>query len=156
MLLIACLYSAQARPGREANTSPMQLVSVSLPGLKLDPGERVVDFHFDVQSGRIARLSDIPIGWDVSVDNDPSWNTKIEGSIRVGAAALDASFFRDFALIEKQANPDLPFKIQGEIDVSKDFSNGRKIRLAMSDFSIHPDSSPRRRTLSRLPDHRKD
>jgi hypothetical protein len=65
-----------------------QTVCVSIPNLQIGDKERVVGFEIHVGSGRIAALPDIPIGWNVSIDNDPSWNTKIEGSLKVGAAAV--------------------------------------------------------------------
>ena len=116
-----------------------QFVSVSLPALHIGTGERVVGFHFDVTSGRIAQIPDMPIGWNISVDNDPSWNTKVDASIHVAAAAVDSSFFHDFAVVEKEGNAESPFKLEGEVDVSTDFSKVRKIRVVMKDFTVRDD-----------------
>jgi len=116
-----------------------QFVSVSLPGLHIGTGERVVGFHFDVTSGRIAQIPDMPIGWNISVDNDPSWNTKVDASIRVAAAAVDSSFFQDFAVVEKEGKAESPFELAGEVDVSADFSKVRKIQVVMKDFAVRQD-----------------
>jgi hypothetical protein len=118
-------------------TSPeKQIVSISLLSLPIDSGEQVVGFHFQVTSGRIAQLPDAPIGWSVSVENDPSWNTKFEGSVIVAAAALDASFFKDFVLLEKNERSEVAFDVRGEVDVSRDFSTYRKIEITMNQITI--------------------
>ena len=122
---------APSRPGR--------FVSISLPGLEIGAAERVVGFSFNVTSGRIAQLPDMPIGWNISVDNDPSWNTSVAASVHVAAAALDASFFKDFAVIEKEDAADSPFELAGKVVVSTDFSHSRAIQVAMKDFVIRED-----------------
>jgi hypothetical protein len=113
-----------------------QFVSVSLPALRIAAGERVVGFEFEVTSGRIAQITDIPIGWNISVDNDASWDTKIHASVLVAAAALDGSCFKEFAVIEKEGNTERPFEIKGKIDVSTDFSKVREIQVRMKDFTV--------------------
>jgi hypothetical protein len=113
-----------------------QFVSVSLPTLRIGAGERVVGFEFEVTSGRIAQITDIPIGWNISVDNDASWNTKIHASVLVAAAALDGPYFKDFAVIEKKGNTGDPFEIKGKIAVSTDFSKVREIQVGMKDFTV--------------------
>jgi hypothetical protein len=90
-----------------------QFVSVSLPALRIGAGERVVGFDFDVTSGRIAQITDIPIGWNISADNDASWNTKIHAFVLVAAAALNGSYFKDFAVIERESEAETPFEIRG-------------------------------------------
>ncbi len=101
-------------------------------------GERIVGFDIDLTSARIAQMPDTPIGWNIAVDNDPSWNTKIEGSTIVAAAALDIDFFRDFVVVEKEGKAPNPFDVKGEIVVSKDFSHVRKIQVGMKDFAMTP------------------
>jgi hypothetical protein len=90
-----------------------------------------------VRSGRIALLPNVPIGWNISVDNDPSWNTVIKGSIDVGAAAMDPDFLRDFVVveIERDAPSDVHFDLQGEVIVTTDFIKERQIKLSMKDFA---------------------
>jgi hypothetical protein len=119
-----------------ASSPQKQSLSISMRALPISTGERVVGFDFDVTSGRIAQIQNAPIGWNISVDNDPSWNTRIEGSIIVVAAAVDASFFEDFLVVEKDESLGNPFGIQGEVIVSKDFSNVRRIRIEQKDFTI--------------------
>jgi hypothetical protein len=114
------------------------ILSVSIPALHIAAGERVVGFDFQVESGRIVQVPDMPIGWNISVDNDPSWNTKINAAIIVAAAAVDALFFKHFLVIEKEAAPNSPFDMKGEVIVSKDFSATRRISVGMSDLTLAP------------------
>jgi hypothetical protein len=118
---------------------PGRFVSISLPGLEIGARERVIGFQVNVTSGRIAQLGDMPIGWNIAVDNDPSWNTSVDASIHVAAASLDTSFFKDFAVIEKEDLADSPFELSGKVVVSADFSHSRTIQVAMKDFVIRED-----------------
>lgn len=78
-----------------------QKLSVTIPSLSLADKEQIVGFEIHVQSGMIAQLPNAPRGWAVSIDNDPSWKTRVSVSLIVGAAALNTDFFRDFLRIEK-------------------------------------------------------
>lgn len=119
-----------------AQSSQSQFASASLPLLRLAAGERIVGFNLRVTSGRIVQMSDVPAGWNISVDNDPSWNTKINASIAVASAAVDPPFFKDFIVIEREPGSEKPFAIAGEVLVSKDFSTVRRIKVGMKDFTM--------------------
>jgi hypothetical protein len=117
-------------------TANCQIVSVSVPDLHLRKAERIIGLELHVHSGRIAQLPNIPIGWTMSVENDPSWNTVLKGSIRVGGAAADPEFLAGFVVIqvEPDAPSDSPFGLQGEIIVTSDFKSERKIKLSIKNF----------------------
>ncbi len=95
-------------------------------------------FKFHLQAARVVGLNDVPIGWSVSIDNDPSWNTSLEAIVKVGAAALDASFFHRFLKVEKAEPPLVPFELAGSIYVTRDFSDTREIKLELKDFHFAP------------------
>ena len=114
--------------------NPRLTLSVSIPELQTTSKEKVVGFDFHIESGRISAVPDIPIGWDVAVDNNPSWNTEIKGSSRIGAAALSTEFFEEFVAVEKDTSLGTPFRMQGEIVVTEDFATERHISVAMKDF----------------------
>jgi len=127
-----------------------QILSVSVPKLSLAKGERIVGFEVHLKAGRIALLPNIPIGWNMSVDNDPSWETVVKGSIEVGGAATDADFLREFMVIEKEpeTSSDSRFELSGEVVVTADFKNERHIKLTMRDFitkGAGPDDSSKKK-----------
>ena len=111
-------------------------MSVSVPHLQIANNERITGFEIHIRSGRIACLPNLPIGWSISVNNDPSWNTDIEGSIAVGAAAVGPDFFRGFMVVEEETDVPrtLPLDIYGDVFVTSDFENERRIKLSMKDF----------------------
>ena len=120
-----------------ASLGDCQTVTVSIPALHTSGNERITGFEIHIQSGMIVRMPKVPKGWGISVDNDPSWNTAIKGSIDVGAAAVDPDFFRDFLVVEveKDGIMNLPFALKGEVFVTEDFEHERRIKLAMKDFA---------------------
>lgn len=107
---------------------------VSIPSLHVSANERVVGFEIHVRSGRIAQLLKVPAGWNVSVDNDASWNAVVRGSATVGAAAVELAFFTDFLVVEKNESLGIPFQAEGDVIVTKDFATERRIKIKIEDF----------------------
>ena len=112
--------------------------SLSLSRLHIAAGERVVGFEFKIKSGRIAAVPDIPVGWDVRVENNPSWNAVVRASSLVGAAAMEAGFFKNFLVIEKNDSLGLPFDLSGDIVVTRDFVTERRIHISMKNVTLVP------------------
>lgn len=125
-----------------SRTARGRTLSVSIPNLQVSAKERVVGFEVHIASGRIAALPNIPIGWNMSIDNDPSWNAKIEGSLRVAAAAVTPSFFCEFLFIERDQSPEVPFRIWGDIVVTEDFTAERHIPIASKDLVLRESAAP--------------
>ncbi|MGA2086665.1 MAG: hypothetical protein ABSG60_14235 [Terracidiphilus sp.] len=121
-----------------------QKYSVSIPSLKLTANERVVGFEIHVNSGRIARVPNIPIGWSLSIDNDASWTTSIKALVTVGAASLDAKFFRRFVVIEKNGSLGVPFSVRCDVIVTKDFKTERHIEVAPKELILEQLPNPGR------------
>lgn len=82
---------------------------------KLPNNARISQFRLNITSGRIKYISDIPPGWNISINNDPSWNSNVRANIIVGAAALNAKKFDDLICIEIVKFSDLKFELAGEI-----------------------------------------
>jgi hypothetical protein len=57
-------------------------------------GERVSKFDLHFRSAMIIGFRSIPVGWQINIDNDPSWVTQVSGMAVVGAADLEASALR--------------------------------------------------------------
>ena len=131
--LFAVILSVLAIP-LAGGIADAQTMLVSIPSLHLVGKERVVGFKIQIKSGRIAAAPNVPIGWHVTIDNDASWRTSIEGTVEVGAAALDSTFFQEFLVVEKNESMGIPFEIKGEVDVSEDFEALRRIKISMKDL----------------------
>lgn len=123
-----------------AQTKPIphgdQRYTLTIPNLRLHPGERVVGFSVEVDSGRIVSAPNAPIGWNLTIDNDPSWRTNLTATVIVGAAALDARFFQDFVVIEKSSLGGMPFAVRCDVDVTKDWQSVRHIEVVQKDLVL--------------------
>lgn len=113
-----------------------EMWTVSIRHLPLAAKERVVGFQANVTAGRIVSVPSVPIGWDVRIENDPSWKTRITGSVIVGAAALGAEFFTEFLVLEKYEFMDLRFGVEATIVVTEDFTIERRIHVRMKDLVL--------------------
>ncbi len=111
-------------------------LSVSFASLKLTGAERVVGFEVTFVGAGIVSLPSVPMGWEISIDNQPSWNTRITASAVVGAAALDSRYFRSFIVIQKAPEKGLDFAISGTIWATEDFTTTREIQLKTTDVVL--------------------
>jgi hypothetical protein len=112
------------------------LLLVSLPFLKDQPGARVVGFRINLTAAGVYRIEHIPMGWSIYIDNDASWKTVIKGSVQVGAAALNLNDFWDFLIVQKHEFADQKFKIAGQIVLTRDFVHQAIIRLSDENFEV--------------------
>ena len=62
-----------------------------LPNFVPTASSRIAGIELVVKHGAIESLQTVPIGWQFTIDNDPSWTTKISGLAIVGAAFLQPS-----------------------------------------------------------------
>ncbi len=128
--------------GGSAETRSGQRWALSIKPVALSAHERICGFEIRLTSARVVGLNDVPLGWHVVIDNDPAWMPTIKGSIIVGAAALDADAFSDFAIIEMEPResglPEPPrFKADGELVTTIDFAKEeRRITLAADNFQL--------------------
>ncbi len=108
--------------------SDISSLSVKFPKLDVQKNERVVALEMHVSSGMVDLISNIPIGWYVSLDNDAGWNATIKANIIVGAAALSADQLRNIVLnIKKNEFSGLKFAVSADVSVSKNFIDVRHI-----------------------------
>jgi hypothetical protein len=117
------------------------LVTISLPHLRAQPGERVIAFEVSISAGGIYTMNHLPMGWNIVIDNDPSWRTTVKGSIEVGAAAVDADYFHAFMAVRRFEYANLTFRLDGRVLVTRDFLNERWIPLTDRDFDVRPQES---------------
>ncbi len=106
-----------------------ELYEISLRHVPLKRSERISGIKINLNSGRIHSMPQIPVGWNIVIDNNPSWMTSFNAKIIVGAAALDKkdSILLDhFIVIEK---------LEDEI-ISKDIPFSIEIEVFLVDFNI--------------------
>ena len=115
-----------------------QRFAVSIPHLGLSADERVVGFEVHIKSGRVASLPNIPIGWNLTIDNDASWDTSVKALVSVCAASLDAGYFREFMFVEKSKSPQGPFSVACYVITTKDFKTQRHIKVAFDALLLKP------------------
>jgi hypothetical protein len=116
---------------------------VSIPHLRLNTEERVVGFEVLIKSGRVTSIPNTPIGWYLTIDNDASWNTSVKANVSVGAASLDARFFRKFVVVEKNESLGSPFSIQCDVIVTKDFQAQRHIQIGIGELVLKRIPAPK-------------
>ena len=55
------------------------------------PGGRIAALHIEVPNAAVVALAGLPPGWQVTIDNEPTWKAKISAKAIVGAAFIDAA-----------------------------------------------------------------
>jgi hypothetical protein len=134
LLVVIGLVLGLDAGAERANT--LHLVSAEHAVLR--PGERIVGLKLTVRSGRIAALPSLPVGWSVTVENYPPWQTRMTGSILIGAAALSPAELKNFVVVEEYGAGTGPFDVELILTVTADFSRERRIRLPMDRLGLRP------------------
>jgi hypothetical protein len=113
--------------------------SVSIPALKVAPGERIISLEIQIKAATVEGVTNLPLGWSFSDDNDPSWQPKIIAATIVGGASLEPADLKKLRLtVRKNEFGDLKFALSGTVSVTKNFTEERQLSLKTSDFSVSP------------------
>jgi hypothetical protein len=106
------------------NAPASEYYNLSLSSIKLGESERIAGFEIKIRSGRIESLPSLPMGWNMIIDNDPSWNTSIQGIAIVGAAFLDADdkdLLQKLMIVERLTEgmvaEEIPFDVKATVHV---------------------------------------
>jgi hypothetical protein len=118
---------------------------LSIVGLRYTPKERVSEFDLKILGGQVVRLSRVPIGWTISISNDPGWSSEISGKAIVGAAFMrPGEFINGFLSIkvlpgELKQFPGEPqtATVTGYVDLYKP-DTMRTVHLSNANFVISP------------------
>jgi hypothetical protein len=148
---ICCAFLASAAaillllPTSSATVQRTPELTLSIVGLKYDPGERVSKFDFKILGAQLVGLPRVPVGWTISISNDPSWLSEISGTAIVGAAFIQPEqFVTKFFTVrtmpdELKRFPGAPqvTEITGYVDLYK-VDSTRRVTLTSNDFAMSP------------------
>lgn len=123
--------------------------SMSLRGVTLAEGERVVGFDLKFRAANIVAVPSVPRGWYIIVDNDSSGNTRLKGSVSVGAFAGDRDMLSDLVVVEKEEDDGVKFSVTGEVAVTRDFEKTRSIPVESKDVTLQERRSGKPRKAGR-------
>jgi hypothetical protein len=99
-------------------------------------GARVIGLEIHL-AGTFEGISNVPVGWHVSADNDPSGQASLEAHAKPGAAALDKSALLNLGLqvIENEV-ADERLQVWGWLILSSDIEKERRIPLNSYSFEF--------------------
>lgn len=139
-LLVVAIFVGLSATSADAGQAPTY--HLSFHTLHSSPGERVSKFTLHFRSAMIIGIRNIPIGWKINIDNDPSWMTQISGTAVVGAAWLEPSVLRPWFLSLLSGPPGRSASkkaigIEGFVVLSNG-DNARTVEIGKGDVSLIP------------------
>jgi hypothetical protein len=132
-MILLCVFSVEAFAQK-----PSGRVSISVNHLDISPDERVTSLQIKLSAATVQDISNLPIGWNLHIDNSASWLTTIDGDHEVGAAALFAKDFSRLCFTVKKDESMSKFAVSGVVSVTKDWDKFREVQLKPSDFMLKP------------------
>ncbi len=110
--------------------------SISLSNLKVSLDDSIVSFEVHITAGSVEGISKIPLGWQVAVDNDVNWQSRIRAITTVGAATLAPDELKRLVFtVRRNEYGDATFDVSGILSVSK-AAETRKLTVKMEDFNL--------------------
>ena len=126
-----------------ANAEDQQEFRLSIATIAADLSDRVAEFQLHIKGALVVSFPHVPVGWAITIDNDPSWNAEVSGVAIVGAAYLAPGELRsDFLAVrgmpgELRKYPGAPqgISVTGYIVLYKaDLS--KRVELSNQDFVL--------------------
>jgi hypothetical protein len=116
------------------------------------PGERLSKFDLHIHSAMVIRFRTIPVGWQINIDNDPSWMTQVSGTAVVGAADLEPSALQPWFLSllaepGSRSEPRDVIKVEGSVTLSNG-ENTRVVQIVDHDVALIPSPRAQRSAIS--------
>ena len=123
--------------GSSAQSPSLTHATFNFTKLQLEPGERIVQIDIHADSSSFEAVSPLPVGWSITIDNDPSWRTQLIGSCSVGAAAIDSEKLSKmhFRMVISEFGG-LKFALNASATVTKDFEHTREIKLTPANLHV--------------------
>lgn len=134
LVTIVIMVGVTLSQGYAAET---QTYAVSSQRLQASSAEVIDSFQIEVTAGAFVGISNLPVGWFLDIDNEPSWLTKVKGQTIVGAASLTPDQLEKLNFqIQKNEFGDLKFNLTAEVSFTSDYEKIRVVHLDMTDFAV--------------------
>ena len=108
-----------------------------LKDFQVPKGARVVGYEIHLVGGAFESITDIPNGWHVAFENDPSWKASFDAHAKPGAAALDEKALRSIWLqITRNEVGDTQFNVWGSLTVASNLGVEKEVPLSSFSFDF--------------------
>lgn len=139
VLVLLSSTACQADRGRvvPGARSADEVVSVSFPPIGLEENERIVGLEIAVTHGFVTSIDNIPPDWDIHLEVDPPWQTKVSGATHHGTGALTSPSPLD-SLVTIRPWPDKNYglDIQATLHTTIDFEKTRTREFKMNELEL--------------------
>ncbi|HME20100.1 MAG TPA: hypothetical protein VKI44_01825 [Acetobacteraceae bacterium] len=120
-----------------------QQLHLSLTGIDQEANETVSAIYLQITGGLVVSFPRVPVGWTITIDNDPSWSAQISAIAIVGAANLAFDELEsDWLVIQRmpaalQAYPGAPQRVgvNGYLELYKS-DRSRRVQLSDRNFVL--------------------
>jgi len=113
---------------------------LQFPEFHLEKREKIAQFQIIVNAGIVRSISNLPVGWRVTIDNDPSWTSNVIANVTVGSDSLNEKTAKELKLtVIKNEIGDEKFHFSGIVMITEDFRKMKKIILKEGDLICLPE-----------------
>jgi hypothetical protein len=135
-LFVATLFLVA--PGEAANQD-FKRVSISLPDIRVEKKDRIVEFKATIINGFVVSVPRIPAGWFFRVDLPYQWKTNVVAGSIVGVADIksdETDYFKDFLILEYTGHKDEELRIDVQITVDRYSGEKKVLRFGMKELKM--------------------
>jgi hypothetical protein len=110
--------------------------NISIPNINASANESIFALDIVVNGGAIQGMSNIPAGWQIEIENDSDWVSRIRANSTIGSASLAEDELKRLVFnVRRNKSQSSTFDVSGSASLSQT-SSKRKLALTMEDFSL--------------------
>lgn len=135
-ILVLAMTHASWVPGFAQNGTESKVYGgLSMQNLQLPKGKHLISLTIDLESGSFDTVSNMPAGWQFTINNDSPGRATLEARANATSRALDEHDLDNIALeIIKNDQSGKAFRVDGEYVVTSD--SGREKRVPLDHYNF--------------------
>jgi hypothetical protein len=131
------------------NVNAGEKYKISVKNVSLKKGERIEWFTLRYKGSHVISFPNVPEDWTIKINDwavleQSNWRGRVDGSIHVGADAVNIHFFEDFIFLET-APEDFDLEL---ITGVSDGDNERKLKLLKNELLLTPLTEKENKSLN--------
>jgi len=138
-IFVLLVFAISPSRNIQCANSEVKRVSVSVPDIKIEKTDRIVEYKVTILYGFVVSVPRIPPGWFLRIDLPLQWKTNVMAGSIIGVADLngdETGYFNDFLVLEYSGHEGQELNVEAEVTVNAHTGSKKVLRFGMEELRI--------------------